>query len=292
MRTTLKLGKISGIPIQVHLNWFLVAGLVTWSLARGFFPRGFPDWDQGWYWLAAIATALLFFLSVLAHELGHALVAVREGVPVRSITLFIFGGIAHIAREPETARAEFRIVGAGPLASFLLAGLFGLVAALPGLGPEIRSPAVYLSWINLVLGLFNLLPGFPLDGGRLLRALLWAWGKDYQRATRWAVFAGLIIAGLFMLGGTMLMLFGNPFNGLWLAFIGWYLAGAARGAYRQSQPSRAQGTARSIYRSPQSRSVPAPALSGVDEPPVPLWKPPVPLPREGRVVVTAFKKRE
>jgi Zn-dependent protease len=235
IRSTLTLATISGIPIKIHLNWFLIAILVTWSLAGGYFPQNHPGGEAVHYWIFGTITALLFFSSVLFHELGHALVALNEGVPVKSITLFMFGGVAHIAHEPETPEAEFRIVAAGPFASLILAAFFFAFSATPLLGSETRSAGLYLSQINLILALFNLIPGFPLDGGRLLRAALWKSCGDFDRATHWAMVAGLGVAGLFVTGGLAFVILDNLFNGLWLAFIGWYLGRSAIQHYRQNQ---------------------------------------------------------
>ncbi len=226
MRTSLTFGKIFGIPIGAHTSWFLIFILVTWSLATGYFPDEYPGWSAAAYWLTGLLMSLLFFASVLAHELGHAVVALREGVPVRGITLFVFGGVAQIGREPPTAGAEFRIAAAGPLVSLLLGlGLsgLGLLAGNAAWG----APAVYLGRINLVLVGFNLIPGFPLDGGRMLRAALWALGRDFHNATRIASLVGQSVAFLFILGGVFQMFTGQFFNGLWIAFIGWFLHSAA-----------------------------------------------------------------
>ena len=234
MRKSLTFGQIWGIPLRIHVNWFFVAALVTWSLAAGYFPQEHPGWKMSAYWVVGIATSILFFGSVLIHELGHALVAQREGVPVNSITLFIFGGVAHIAHEPETAGSEFRIVAAGPLASLVLAGFFYGLGRFFRFSPELGSMALYLGQINIILGLFNLLPGFPLDGGRILRAIFWKLKRDFLQATRWATNASLVIALAIMAGGILLMLLGHYFTGLWVAFIGWYLSISSRASYRQT----------------------------------------------------------
>lgn len=244
MQTSIQAGRISGIPIRIHFNWLLTAVLVTWSLASGYFPLEYPGWTEVNYWLVAIVTASLFFASVLLHELGHAMLALSEGVPVQSITLFIFGGVAHIGKEPDTPGAEFRIVAAGPFTSLLLAGLFffGHIMAISDLGvavfqslaPLVSAAFLYLSEINIILAVFNLIPGFPLDGGRLLRALLWRLLKDFRRATRWATTAGYGVSGLFVLAGLAFMARGNLVGGLWVVFIGGYLGTVARGARQQS----------------------------------------------------------
>jgi Zn-dependent protease/predicted transcriptional regulator len=234
MRTSILIGKIKGIPIQLHISWFLIAILIAWSLAGGYFPRAYPGWSQSTYWLVGAITAILFFTSVLLHELGHSIMALREKVPVKSITLFIFGGVAQISREPDSPGAEFRIAIAGPLVSLLLAGAFSMLGKLPGMAATLAAPLVYLGTVNLILAAFNLIPGFPMDGGRVLRAALWKWRRDLRGATLWASRVGQAFAFLFMLAGVAQILFtGNFFNGLWTIFIGWFLNNAAQSSYQQ-----------------------------------------------------------
>jgi Zn-dependent protease/CBS domain-containing protein len=173
---------------------------------------------------------------VLIHELGHSVVALRQGIPVRSITLFIFGGVAQIGREPPTARVEFRIAIAGPLTSLGLAGVFCLLRPVVAFNPILAAPVAYLGRINLMLALFNLIPGFPLDGGRVLRAVLWGLDGSFRQATRWASAIGQGVAFLFILFGMWQMFLGgfsNFLNGLWITFIGWFLNNAAESSYRQ-----------------------------------------------------------
>jgi Zn-dependent protease len=234
MRGSLHLGKILDIPIQLHASWFLIALLITWSLAAGYFPQAYAGWSVTTYWLVGAVAALLFFASVLIHELGHSVMALRENVPVRSITLFIFGGVAQIEREPPTAGAEFRIAIAGPLSSLGLMALFGgLGAALADI-PAVAAPLNYLARVNLLLVVFNMIPGFPLDGGRVLRAGLWALRGNLQNATKWASRAGRVIAyGFIGLGIVQILFIGGLINGLWLAFIGWFLKNAAESNYEQ-----------------------------------------------------------
>jgi len=233
MRGSLTLGRVLGIPIRLHSSWFLVAALVTWSLAGGYFPQEYPGWAAATYWVVGAVTAVLFFASVLLHELGHSVLALREKVPVRSITLFIFGGVAQISREPPTAGAEFRIAIAGPLTSLALAGLSGLLRSVVPGDAVLAAPAAYLARINLGLALFNLIPGFPLDGGRVLRSVLWGLGASFRGATRWASWAGRGVAFLFILAGVGQMFLGGFLNGLWIAFIGWFLNNAAESSYQQ-----------------------------------------------------------
>jgi Zn-dependent protease/predicted transcriptional regulator len=235
MRGSLNLGRILGIPIRLHLSWFLIAALITWSLAAGYFPQTNPGWSTLTYLIVGTVASLLFFASVLLHELGHSVLALREGVPVKSITLLIFGGVAQIGREPPTAGAEFRIAVAGPLTSLGLAAIFGGLGAVLADYAVVAAPLAYLGSINLLLAAFNMIPGFPLDGGRVLRAALWQFGGGYQNATRWAARAGQAIAFGFIGLGVLQFLLGGLTNGLWLAFIGWYLNNAARASYQQVQ---------------------------------------------------------
>jgi Zn-dependent protease/CBS domain-containing protein len=233
VKGSLSLGKILGIPIRLHFTWFLIAALITWSLAVGYFPQANPGWDPLTYLIVGAVASLLFFASVLLHELGHSILALREGVPVKSITLFIFGGVAQIGQEPPTAGAEFRIAIAGPLTSLGLAALFNGLGAVLNEYAVVAAPFAYLGSINLLLAVFNMIPGFPLDGGRVLRAALWHFGGGYQKATRWAARAGQTVAFGFIGLGVLQFFFGGATNGLWLAFIGWYLNGAARSSYQQ-----------------------------------------------------------
>jgi len=212
---------------------------VTWSLALGYFPNEYPALPAATYWLLGAMTSLLFFGSVLLHELGHSVVALRHHIPVRSITLFIFGGVAHIGSEPRSPGAEFRIAIAGPLTSLALAAGFGALWLVDQVGtkhlsPLLAAPSVWLARINLLLALFNLIPGFPLDGGRILRALVWRVTGSFYRATRVATFTGQITAFGFIAWGLYTLFGGNVFNGLWLVFIGWFLQNAAAASYAQA----------------------------------------------------------
>jgi Zn-dependent protease/CBS domain-containing protein len=235
VEASVKLGRIRGIPIGLHWSWFLVFVLVTSSLAGGYFVAEYPDLSRTAYWILGAITSLLFFGSVLAHEFGHALVALRDRVPVRSINLFFFGGVAQIEQEPRSAASELRIAIAGPLVSLSLAGLFGLLYWLDQGVSYLAAPSLWLARINLGLALFNLIPGFPLDGGRIFRALVWAWTKNFGRATRIAAAAGQVIAYGFIAFGAFTALTGNVINGLWLAFIGWFLQNAASSVLSQAR---------------------------------------------------------
>ena len=219
--------KIWGIPIRVHFSWHLVFGLVTWSLAAGYFPHEYPGWAARAYWAVGAVTALVFFASILVHELGHSWVALRNGIPIRSITLFVFGGVAQIAREPGAPGVELRIAIAGPATSFLLAGLFAGIWQVVRDVPILAAPAIWLARINFMVAAFNLIPGFPLDGGRLLRALVWRWTGSLRRASEAASFLGQLVAFAFIGWGIFTVLGGDVIGGMWIAFIGWFLQNAA-----------------------------------------------------------------
>lgn len=226
-RHTIPMGRILGIPIGLDYSWFLIFGLLTWSLAVGYFPAEFKDWPITEYWIVGAITACMLFVSVLLHELGHSVVAMRYKVPVRSITLFIFGGVAQIGGEPPSAIAEFWIAIAGPVVSFALAALFSLLQPVfAGVAP-LLALAEYLAYINGVLVLFNLIPGFPLDGGRVFRAVVWGITHSLRRATLVAAGVGRFIGFAFIFAGVWQMFGGNLMNGLWIAFIGWFLENAA-----------------------------------------------------------------
>jgi Zn-dependent protease/CBS domain-containing protein len=226
------LGKIIGIPIGLDYSWFLIFALLTWSLAASYFPREFHQWPALLYWVMGAATAILLFASVLLHELGHSVVALRYRIPVRSINLFIFGGVAQIGAEPPSAMAEFRIAVAGPAVSLALAGLFWAAkSAVVGYAP-LWGVFKYLAYINLVLVLFNLIPGYPLDGGRVFRAAVWAATHSMRRATLIAANVGRFFGFLFILVGVWQMFTGN-LGGLWIAFIGWFLDSAASAQVQQ-----------------------------------------------------------
>jgi Zn-dependent protease/CBS domain-containing protein len=221
------LGKVRGIPIGLHLSWFLIFGLITWSLAAGYFPAEYPELSTAAYWFLGGITSILFFGSVLLHELGHSILAIRNQIPVHSITLFIFGGIARIGREPNTPGVEFRIAIAGPLTSLALAAAFAGLWLLDRHIPYLAAPSLWLARINFILATFNMIPGFPLDGGRILRSIVWKFTGNYLRSTQVATFSGQLIAFGFIGLGIFTMLQGTFFNGLWLVFIGWFLQNAA-----------------------------------------------------------------
>ena len=232
-RHNIPLGRILGISIGLDYSWFVIFALVTWMLAESYFPAEFKDWPPLLYWLVGAMTAIMLFVSVLLHELGHSVVALRYKIPVRSITLFLFGGVAQIGAEPPSAIAEFLIASAGPLVSLILALLFYTVQPLVvGIEP-LLGLAKYLAYINFALVVFNLIPGYPLDGGRVFRAITWAITGNMRRATLIAANVGRFFAFLFIFVGVLQIVSGNFTGGLWIAFIGWFLDSAASAQVQQ-----------------------------------------------------------
>jgi Zn-dependent protease len=226
-RHNIPLGRILGIPIGLDYSWFVVFALLTWMLAGSYYPAEFKDWPPLLYWLVGAVTAIMLFVSVLLHELGHSVVALRYNIPVRSITLFLFGGVAQIGAEPPNAFVEFLVAIAGPLVSLVLVVLFSTVQPLVAGMEPLLGLAKYLAYINLALVLFNLIPGYPLDGGRVFRAIVWAITGNMRRATLIAANVGRLFAFLFIFVGVWQMFSGNFGGGLWIAFIGWFLDNAA-----------------------------------------------------------------
>jgi Zn-dependent protease/CBS domain-containing protein len=257
---SLRLGRIAGIEIAVHWSWIIIFILLTWSLALFFFPPLFPFWSVGTYWIVGAISSLLLFASVLAHELGHSLVAKSEGIPVESITLFVFGGVSSIEREPQTARQEFFMAAAGPATSLVIGGVcYGLIRLLGGM---IASPIVgvllAMAIYNVVLAIFNLIPGFPLDGGRVFRAIVWGVTGSFHEATAAATLVGQVFAYLFIFGGLFLAITGAFVSGLWLVFIGWFLNNAAAASRRQAEVSELlQGVRVGSVMTPNPATVPA-----------------------------------
>jgi Zn-dependent protease len=225
----------------VHWTWLLVLAFVAGSLSFGYFPLFRRAVSPSSYLLLGVITALLFCLSLLIHELAHAVVARREQIPVRGITLFAFGGVAELTESPRTSGAEFRMAIVGPLASLGLAWLFSALAGA-STSPYLALPFLWLARTNLALGLFNLLPGFPLDGGRVLRAALWRWMGDQRRATRVAATAGQAVGWLFVGLGVLAIFRGGLFNGLWLMMIGSFIrtAAAAERAFVEREIGRSE----------------------------------------------------
>ena len=228
----LRIGRILGIPIYVHASWVIIFGLITMSLAMQFTAEH-PQWTSVQHWTVGVITSLLFFASVVFHELSHSMVARIYKIRVISITLFVFGGVARLAREPVKAIQEFNIAIAGPLASFFLAaGFYGLTLFFP-YSEMTGALATWLWQTNAALAIFNLLPGFPLDGGRIFRAIVWGVTKDFARATKIAGMSGKLVAYGMIVFGAWLGMKGQWTSGLWLAFIGWFLLNAAQESVAQ-----------------------------------------------------------
>ena len=240
MRSQIKLGKIFGIEIGLHYSWFLIALLIAFSLSDQFHATN-PNWGDSVILTVSVATAALFFVSLLLHELAHSIVARSNGLPVREITLFALGGVSQIERNPTSAKLEFWMAFVGPLTSAIIGGLCVLGAHFAGDPKTIPGVAMlaWLGYINLTLAAFNLIPGYPLDGGRVLRALIWWKTGDADRSTRAASRAGQVVAFLFIAFGILRFFSGAGFGGLWIAFIGWFLLQAARESYVQVSLSHA-----------------------------------------------------
>ena len=238
MGGNIRVGKILGIPLNVSYSWFIILGIVTYLLANRFGDQN-PGWSTAEHWLIGAVTSLLFFVSVLVHELSHSVLAINRGIPVKGITLFIFGGISQIAREAQRPFVEFIIAGIGPFSSFLLGGLFlGLYVVTKDMSTHLSEMAFTLSFINFSLGIFNMLPGFPLDGGRVLRSIIWGVTGNYWHATLLATRAGQLVAILMIGAGIAMFLFLKEYQGIWLAFVGWFLAMAASSSLGQFQIRR------------------------------------------------------
>lgn len=232
---SLRIAKVFGIPVEVNGSWFFVFFLVAMTLTLGYFPQTVPRLSSTAYAIMGAITTLLFFASVFLHELAHSLVARRGGLRVTRVTLFIFGGVSQMDREPQRPGVELRMAVAGPLMSLVLSGAFYGAARIPGVSslPAVVVVLEYLGIINLSLGIFNLLPGFPLDGGRVLRAALWAATGDILKATRWASRMGQII-GMLLVGVAVFgVVLGRSLDLVWFGVIGWFISGLATAAYHQ-----------------------------------------------------------
>jgi Zn-dependent protease len=236
MKRSYSLGRIAGIPIELDPSWFLVLGMVTWTLSRGYFPsqlQGIAWWR---YWMMGLLSASLLFTCVLLHELGHSLVAKWAGIPVLRVRLFLFGGVAQIGGHPHTPWIEFLVALAGPLVSIVLAGLCAWLSQQMRAATLASAMSLvilrYLAVVNMALLLFNLLPGFPLDGGRALRAVLWAWFKDVVRATKIVTLLGQGL-GLALMGlGILTVIRGQWLGGAWYVLLGVFLRDAAAASYQ------------------------------------------------------------
>src|SRR5581483_11228548 len=256
MQSSITLGRIGGITIGIHYTWLLAFGLITWSLATGL-PSWNLRWGEGTYWLVGASAAILLFVSVLVHELCHSFVARARGLGVHSITLFMFGGVSNITGEARRPKDEFLIAVVGPVSSLVLGGL--LVLALgdtnlrhylpwtdlaPTRSGPLRFLAQYLATVNIALGIFNLVPGFPLDGGRVFRSILWAASGSLRWATDLSTMVGQLVGwGLIAYGAWRVFLYGDLFGGIWIGFIGWFLNNAAEATRAQS---RTQGMFRGV----------------------------------------------
>lgn len=234
MPGSFRLGRIAGIDIYIHFSLLIILVFLTWSLATGWFAQLYPGWSTVTYWIVSLIAAVLLFVSVLLHELAHSVVARARGLPVKNIILFIFGGVSNLQQEPQSPGVEFQMAVVGPVVSLLIGGLSLLLfVALRGSSAQLAAILGYLGITNLLLGVFNLIPGFPLDGGRVLRSIIWKITGNLRRATRIASVVGQVIAYLFILWGIWTFFVGNILDGIWLGFIGWYLLSAAQSTNSQ-----------------------------------------------------------
>ncbi|WP_457622160.1 M50 family metallopeptidase [Persephonella sp.] len=226
--------KVFGIQINLDFSWFFIFFLVTFTLAEGFFPHFYPGYSFFVYWIVGSISAVLLFVSVLLHELSHSVTALHFGIPVKSINLFIFGGVAMIEEEAPNPKVEFLVAAAGPLCSFTLGFIFLIMAYLYPVDDLLNGIINYLMYVNFALGIFNLVPAFPLDGGRIFRAILWT-KKDLLTATRISSFTGTIFAYLLMFIGLISIIQGNFINGIWYGLIGLFLRQASKTSYEQTK---------------------------------------------------------
>ncbi|MEE8190642.1 MAG: site-2 protease family protein [Candidatus Scalindua sediminis] len=236
MRRQIELIRIFNIPIKLDLSWFIIVAFISWTLALGYFPTIYPGLDKSIYWMMGIFSAVLLFVSVLLHELSHSLVAKKNNIPIKGITLFIFGGVAEMTEEPTTAKSEIKMAVAGPICSGVLALLFFIISKFfTSFLPIIPLIGIlkYCVFINLALMIFNLLPGFPLDGGRILRAIIWNSTGDIKKATYTTSRIGSSLGVFLIIFGFFNIFTGNFIGGLWFAFIGIFLKGAAESGYQQ-----------------------------------------------------------
>jgi len=236
MRKSIHIGTVLGIPIRVNYTWLIIFGLVVWTLANGYFPFVVPGMSEKTYWTMAVISAVLLFGSLLLHELSHSAVALKNKLPIRGITLFIFGGVAQMEKEPQDPGTEFRMAAAGPACSLVLSAAFfgsAILLSYAGAHPAVIAVARYLYIINLIVAVFNLVPGFPLDGGRVLRAALWSHYNDLKKATRVASRFGKGFAYLLMALGLFNLFGGALISGIWFILIGFFLFEAAESSYQQ-----------------------------------------------------------
>ncbi|OHW63266.1 putative zinc metalloprotease Rip3 [Andreesenia angusta] len=235
MKNSITIGKVKGIDIEINISWLVVFGLVTFTLAMSFFPANYPEWSSFARWSLAAIMAIALFGSVLLHELSHSVVSIGLGIDVKKITLFIFGGVAQIEREPDDPVKELKIAIAGPMMSLAIAITTLVASRLLSLveAPEfVTVPITYIANVNLILAFFNMIPAFPLDGGRVLRAAIWKAKGDIEVATRIASAAGGVFGYLIIFLGIFLALTGNIVNGIWFVFIGWFINQASQSSYQ------------------------------------------------------------
>ena len=235
MPSSIGVGRILGIRVDIHFSLFLIVAFLTWSLATGFLPDRYPDWGTATYWTTGFVCALSLFVSVLLHEFAHSLVAIRRGYRVEGITLFLLGGVSSIASESRKASDDFVISVVGPLSSLAIAAIIGIVAVLSGGSSPAYAAIEYVAIINLLLGLFNLLPAFPLDGGRVLRAAIWAVTGSFRQASAISTRSGQVV-GLLLIGfGVFQVIQGHALQGIWAALVGWFLNRAASASRSQDE---------------------------------------------------------
>jgi Zn-dependent protease len=235
MPGSFRIFRIAGIDINIHISWLIILVFLTFSLATGWFPIMYPGSSAVTYYLLGLIASILLFVSVLLHELAHSFVARSRGLHVRNIVLFIFGGVSNIEQEPQTPGVEFSMAFVGPLVSLLIGAVcYGLLLLVRGTHSLIVPILTYLALMNVILGIFNLLPGFPLDGGRVLRSIIWKATGNFQIATNITTFVGQVFAYLIILWGIFLFFAGNAFNGLIIIFTGWFLLTSAQSARSQS----------------------------------------------------------
>ncbi|MBT3942364.1 MAG: site-2 protease family protein [Chloroflexi bacterium] len=287
MNGAYKIATVAGIDIGVHYTWLFAFALITWTLAGSWFPSDYPDWGEATYWAAAAIAALLLFGSILVHELAHSLVAIARGMSVRSITLFIFGGVSNIGGDTRSARDEFQIAIVGPVSSLLLA-LAGFLALRAGVGGDdspVEGILIYFTLANFLVGIFNLLPGFPLDGGRVLRSIIWASTGDNARATGIASGVGIGFGWLLVAAGVLTAITDDVMSGLWMGFVGWYLKDSATAVRRSSKRSITDVPVRAVMSLPERPVHPDVSISAlVDEYMIPFERRSVPVVEDDRVV--------
>lgn len=235
MRGSFHLGHIAGIEIGVNYTWIIAFIIISWSLAKGFFPQQAPGYSTAIYWILGMLSSILLFVAVLLHELAHSLYARSRGIPVSSIILFIFGGVSNITQEAQRPRDESLMALFGPLTSLVLAAIaWGVLKVIGNSSTPLGAMLYYLALVNFLLAIFNMLPGYPLDGGRVLRAIIWGVIKNVVRATNIAAMVGQVFGWVLVGYGVFIIFGGNFINGIWIAFIGWFLSNAATASKQEA----------------------------------------------------------